>query len=175
MNFMKFYVCPIPAGDDPQNYGDAEKVEFMRQLHADRKEKGIAISRFVRQINKAYSDPTRFITPAEYKRAEQFPVHGIALIDEYLLQVAYEVLNSTRVQNSPQDKATAHAMTRIAQERVKRGFEYFHMSEKLHERGVNVTEAEYRTAEQGMARHVNFQLIAETARILGIAPGELFE
>jgi len=172
---MDKYTCPIPFGDDPSNHTDRDKVEYMKQLATDRRDKGIAIPRFVRAINKAYAGSGRSVSLEAYKEAERYPLKGIPLINEYLLQVAYDVLNSTRVQNSPQARNTAYAMTVIANARIARGFEYADMREKLNARGVAISEAEYRTSEQGITKSVDFEVIVEAARILGIAPGELFE
>lgn len=170
LDSMTYYTNPIPDGHDPSEYGDSELIEFMRKLRDDRKAKGTAISRFVRQISKA----GYVITPAEYKEYETLPGKAIPAIREYLLTYAYRVLNSLRVQNSPQPKHTAHAMTVIGNARQSQGIEYYQMAEKLESRGVPMTEAEYRTLEQGIAKHVNFEVIAESAQILGIGVGELF-
>lgn len=167
---MRYYQNPIPVGDDPNNYGDKELIEHMRTLRTDRRNKRAAISRFTRAMTKAgYS-----ISPEDYKACEQKPGMAIEHIKAGMLIAAYEVLNSTRIQNSPQPKHTAQAMTVISYARVSQGLEYFQMAEKLEARGVSITEAEYRTAEQGITKHVPFEVVAETARILGIAKGELF-
>jgi hypothetical protein len=166
---MKYYQNPIPVGDDPNNYEDKPLLEVMRTLRADRRDKGTAISRFTRAMTKAgYS-----ISPEDYKTCEQKPAWGIPHIRAGMLIAAYEVLNATRIQYSPQPKHTARAMTVISYARVSQGLEYFQMAEKLEARGVSITEAEYRTLEQGITKHVPFEVVAETARILGIAPGEL--
>lgn len=168
---MTYYANPIPVGEDLDSYSDKELVEVMRTLRTDRRNKGTEISRFSRAMSKAgYS-----ITPSDYKACEQKPGLGIDHIRAGMLIAAYEVLNSTRVQNSPQPRNTARAMTRIGNARMSQGIEYFQMSEKLQARGVQITEAEYRTAEQGITKHVAFEIVAECANILGIAKGELFE
>lgn len=167
---MTQYINPIPDGVSPESFKDTELVEFMRQLKADRKDKGTAISRFVRQITKAgYT-----IDAATYKEYETFPLKAVPAIREYLLAYAYNVLNSLRVQNSPQGSFTTRAMTVIGEARESQGIQYFQMAEKLDARGIPMTEAEYRTLEQGIAKHVPFEVIAECASILGIAAGELF-
>lgn len=142
----------------------------MRQLKEDRQHKGTALARFVRQLTRAGYRITR----DEYKTLEDYPAKAIPHIREYLFVYAYKVLNTTRVQNSPQPKHTAHAMTVISEYRVKQDLEYYQMAERLDQRGVFMTEAEYRTLEQGITKHVNFEVIAECARILGIGAGELF-
>lgn len=167
---MSQYENPIPAGDDPSNYTEPELVEFMRKLRTDRRDKGVTIPRFVRAINKA----GYHITASAYKECEQYPGKGIEHIQEWMLVYAYKVLNATRVQGSVQGKHTAHAMTVIGDTRVLRGFAYHDMSEKLSARGITITEAEYRTSEQGITKYVSYEVIAECASILGIAPGELF-
>lgn len=143
---------------------------MMRTLREDRRNKGVAIPRFVRALNKAgYS-----IEVSEYKRCEELPGRGIDHVREYMLTYAYQVLNSTRVQNSVQGKHTAHAMTVIADRRIQGDLDYFAMSSALTNQGVQITEAEYRTHEQGMTKHVPFEVIALCAVILNLDPSELF-
>lgn len=166
---MTQYTNPIPVGDDPSNYGDTHKLEFMRQLVLDRRDAGIAIPRFVRALNKAgYS-----ITLKEYKSIEQVPGKGIAHIDEWLLEYAYRVINATRVQNSVQGKHTARAMIAISKARRNADLDYLDMAKRLTGAGVPITEAEYRTAEQGMTKHVPFEVIAATCFILGISSEDI--
>lgn len=166
---MTQYVNPIPAESDPGSYGDKDLVLFMKQLREDRKHKGTMLSRFARQLSKAGYPITR----DEYKSLEEAPAKAIPHIREYLFVYAYKVLNSTRVQDSPQPKNTAHAMTVISEARVSQGIEYYQMAQKLDARGVVITEAEYRTLEQGITKHVNFEVVTECAKILGIGAGEL--
>jgi hypothetical protein len=167
---MTLYRNPIPSGTNTSEFTDVEKLQFMRDLIEHRRDKGIAIPRFVRSLSKAgYS-----ISLADYKEAEQLPGKGIDHITAGMLEYAYRVLNSTRVQNSVQGPNTARAMTRIAQARINKGYEYYDLAELLNAKGVIITEAEYRTAEQGMTKHVSYEVIAECASILGLSPRELF-
>lgn len=167
---MTLYRNPIPEGFAPEGMPETELVEAMKQLKADRKDKGTAISRFTRQLTKAGFP----IDAATYKDYETFPLRAVPAIREYMLVYAYRVLNSLRVQHSPQGKHTTHAMTVIGEYRESQGIQYFQMAEKLDSRGIPMTEAEYRTLEQGIAKHVPFEIVAECASILGIAYGELF-
>lgn len=168
---MTYYANPIPVGDDLENYSDKDLLDVMRQLRTDRRNKGTEIARFARAMSKA----GYHITPSDYKTCEQKPGMSIDHIRAGMLIAAYEVLNSTRVQNSPQPRNTARAMTRIGNARMSQRLDYYQVAEKLQARGVNITEAEYRTAEQGITKHVSFEVVAECANILGIAKGELFE
>lgn len=167
---MSQYTNPIPVGDDPSNYSDLDKVAFIKQLREDRRNKGIAIPRFVRALNKAgYS-----ITVTTYKtECETYPQRGIAHVNEWILEYAYRVLNSVRVQNSVQGPHTAYAMEAIASERMRKGLDYYQMAEKLSKRGITITEAEYRTSEQGMTKHVSFEVITECANILDLDPRDV--
>ena len=167
---MTYYENPVPAGQSPDLYSDPELVEFMRKLKEDRKNKGTAISRFVRQLNKAGYE----ITVSQYKEYETLPGKAIPAIREYMLVYAYKVLNSLRIQDSPQGKLTSYAMTVIGESRQQQGIDYFQMAEKLRTRHISMTEAEYRTLEQGISLNVPFEVVAECARILGIGVGELF-
>lgn len=167
---MSEYENPIPDPSTLPGYSDKDLLDVMRQLRTDRRDKGTAIARFTRAMHKAGYD----ISLSEYKKCEQYPAHGVEHIRAGMLEAAYSVLNSLRVQTSPQQRNTAHAMEVISRARIAHGLEYFEMAEKLDTRGVTITESEYRTIEQGMAKHATFELVAECARILGIAPGELF-
>ncbi len=168
---MTQYENPIPLGDDPSNYGDKAKVQFMLDLRDARRNKGIAIPRFVRALNKAgYT-----ISVTDYKTCEQKPGEAIEHINEWLLEFAARVLNSVRVQNSVQGASTSHAMTVIAERRIARNLDYHQMAELLNSHGITVTEAEYRTAEQGMTKHVSFEIIAECASILRIQAGDILK
>jgi hypothetical protein len=98
---------------------------------------------------------------------------GIDHISAGMLEYAYRVLNSSRVQNSVQGPNTARAMTLISQARTAKGLEYFDMSEELGMRNVPITEAEYRAAEQGMTKIVSYEVITEAAKILDLDPRKL--
>lgn len=167
---MTYYTNPIPEGTDRKTIPDVTATDYMRVLRTDRRNKGTAISRFVRAMTKAgYS-----ITASDYKACEGYPGKAIEHVRNGMLDAAYVVLNSVRIQHSPQPRHTANAMTVIANARQSQGLEYFQMAEKLEARGVTITESEYRTAEQGINKHVPFEVVAESARILGVSAGELF-
>jgi hypothetical protein len=166
---MTLYRNPIPSGTNTSEFTDVEKLQFMRDLIEHRRDKGIAIPRFVRSLSKAgYS-----ISLADYKEAEQLPGKGIDHITAGMLEYAYRILNSTRVQNSVQGPNTARAMTRIAQARITKNLDYFDVAEELNTRNVPITEAEYRAAEQGMTKIVSYEVIIETAKILDLDPRRL--
>jgi hypothetical protein len=166
---MTLYRNPIPSGTDPSTYTDVEKLQFMRDLTENRRDKGIAIPRFVRAMTKAGYP----ISLSAYKECEQLPGMGIDHISAGMLEYAYRVLNSSRVQNSVQGPNTARAMTLISQARTAKGLEYFDMSEELGMRNVPITEAEYRAAEQGMTKIVSYEVITEAAKILDLDPRKL--
>lgn len=167
---MQKYDNPIPAGVSPDAFTDVDKITFMRNLAEQRRERQIAIPRFVRALNKAGYD----IPLAVYKECEMMPGKAIEQINNGMLVYAYRVLNAVRVQNSVQGKHTSAAMRKIAETRVAKNYDYFHMSEELNSVGVKVTEAEYRAAEQGMTKIVSFELIIEAALILNIDPADLY-
>lgn len=167
---MNKYENPIPLGVGPAAFTDVDKVQFMRDLAEHRRERQIAIPRFVRAMNKAGFD----VTLSDYKACEMMPGKAIEQIDKGMLIYAYRVLNAVRVQNSVQGKHTSAAMKAIAERRVAKNFDYFHMSEELNSVGVKVTEAEYRAAEQGMTKIVSFELIIEAALILDLDPADLY-
>lgn len=172
---MTYYRNPIPIGAAPEGFTDIELVEFMKQLAEDRRDKGIAIPRFVKAINARANKSGRSFTLAEYKAAEKFPAKGIPLIHEYLFVFAYEVLNATRVGNSPQSIATAHAMEVIGDARVKADIDYETFAERLSRKlGIQVTGAEYRTAEQGMTKIVPHDWIWAASKILDLDPADLY-
>lgn len=167
---MQRYDNPIPAGVSPDAFTDVDKIQFMRNLAEQRRERQIAIPRFVRALNKAGYD----IPLAVYKECEMLPGQAIDQINNGMLVYAYRVLNAVRVQNSVQGKHTSNAMKTIAERRVAKNFDYFHMAEELNSVGVKVTEAEYRAAEQGMTKIVSFELIIEAALILDLDPADLY-
>jgi hypothetical protein len=166
---MTNYLNPIPADKSPEEFTDVDKLGFIKELAANRRDKGIAIPRFVRAVNKAGYR----ISLRDYKECEEFPGKAIDHIDKGLLHYAYQVLNSTRVQNSVQGPHTTYALTRIAAARVSVGLDYFDMSESLNETGILITEAEYRAAEQGMTKIVSYEVIIESAKILDLDPRDL--
>lgn len=151
---------------------DTAASDAMQQLVKDRRSKGVMIPRFVKQLNTAgYS-----ITLEEYKRIEKKPFYAIPHVRNGITVYAYRALNKLRVDNSVQDSSTAHAMTLLAYARQKADISYAEMAKRVSDRlGIQVTEAEYRTSEQGMTKTVPWAWVVHASRILGITPGELFQ
>lgn len=166
---MTAYTNPLPSGTNFAEIPDRTKVDAMKQLTADRRDKAIAIPRFVRALNRA-GYPIRL---AEYKECEMGPLNAVPHINAGMLDYAYRVLNTTRVQNSVQGPYTSRVMTVIGNARIAQGLDYFEVAEKMTAKGVQITEAEYRAAEQGMTKHVPFEWIMTAIDILGLNSREV--
>lgn len=156
--------------DDPDEITDVEATDEMSRVRNYRQTKNINFPRFVRALNQAGYK----ITLEDYKKAETRPVTCIPFVRDGMLTYAYKVLNATRVRGSVQGEHTANAMQVIREYRVTKGLEFIDMSEMLTDNGIPTSQAEYRTAEQGITKHVSFEVIAECVKFLGIPTSEVF-
>jgi len=155
----------------PAEITDKWALQEMARVRNYRQTKNINFPRFVRALNQSgYA-----ITLNDYKRAETHPVHAIPFVHDGLLDHCYKVLNAARVRGSVQGHHTEHAMQVIRTYRIRRNLDFLDMAERLTDRGITTSVAEYRTAEQGITKNVSFEVIAECVRLLGIDFGELFD
>lgn len=157
--------------DDPDEISDVWAIEEMARVRGYRQTRNINFPRFVRALNQAgYA-----ITVPEYKLCETRPANCPPHVREGMLTYAYKVLNKTRIAGSKQDEPTAHAMRVIREYRVAADKSFLDIAEYLTDDcGMPFSEAEYRTAEQGITKIVPFGVIRHVARYLRIPAGEIF-
>lgn len=168
MSIQEFTEPVFPNG--PSEVTDVEAIKELERLRDYRQTRNYNFPRFVKALNSAgYT-----VTVSTYKNAEQNPLDGIEHVRNGMLHYAYKVLNATRVAGSVQDPDTAYAMEILRYYRVQAGYDFADMSEKLYLRNISFSAAEYRTCEQGITRHVPFNVLCESARILDIPKGALF-
>lgn len=156
--------------DDPDEIDDVWAIEEMARVRNYRQTRNINFPRFVRAINAAGYE----ITVADYKLCETRPATCPPHVREGLLTYAYKVLNKTRISGSKQDAPTANAMRVIREYRVRANMSFVDLAEYLtDECATPFSEAEYRTAEQGITKIVPFGVIYHVAQYLRIPAGEI--
>lgn len=162
------YRVPSDFPDDVDTITVDMAEAWFRDVRTIRRTRNIAIPRFVNALNTAgYS-----ITTEEYKLLEAAPKQSWPHVKEYLLQYCEKVFNKVRVNNSAQSDETAAAMLAILDARTRRNVTHAYMAEELTKRGIPITAAQFRTAEQGIMRAVPYDLVAASCDILGIRIGE---
>lgn len=163
------YKAPAESQYELDGITDEEISDWVRELRTVRRTRNIAIPRFVKALNASgYS-----IDVNEYKLFENAPrARGRIHVSSYILQHAEKALDKRRVIDSPQSEETAAAMFALMRARTDRNYSYEYVAEELTKRGIPVSAAQYRTAEQGIMRTVPFDLVSGACEILGIRLGE---
>lgn len=163
------YEAPKESAYGIESISDQTISEWVRDLRVVRRTRNISIQRFVKALNASGYD----IDVEEYKLLEAAPrARGRIHVGEFILQHAEKALDKRRVIDSPQSQETADAMYALMQARTSQNYSYEYVAEQLTMRGVPVSGAQYRTAEQGIMRNVPFDLVSGACAILGIKLGE---
>lgn len=162
------YVAPTESQFPLDDIDDETIAEWVRSLRAVRRTRNISIQRFVKALNASGYE----IDADEYKLFEAAPrARGRIHVAEFILQHAEKALDKKRVIDSPQSEETAAAMFALMRARTEKNWSYEYVAEKLTMRGIPVSGAQYRTAEQGIMRTVPYDVVAGACEILGITLG----
>jgi hypothetical protein len=163
------YRVPADMPQDPNEIDPEWAADQIREVRKVRRTRNISIPRFVRALNASGYE----IDVEEYHVLEGAPkTQAILHVREYILTHCERALDKKRVIGSVQTESTANAMYALMHARTNQGHGYEYMAEELTKRGIPVSTAQYRTAEQGITRNVPFDLIDGACDILGIRLGE---
>jgi len=162
------YRVPADMPQDPEEIDTEWAADQIRAVRTVRRTRNISLPRFVRALNASGYE----IDLDEYRVLEGAPrTQAILHVREYILQHCERALDKKRVIGSVQTEATANAMYALMHARTIQELTYEVVAEGLTKRGVPVTAAQYRTAEQGITRNVPFDLIDAACDVLGIKLG----
>lgn len=157
--------------DDPSEWTDTECVLAGRELRRNRLNAvSMTYNRMLRGLKRLGWDN---ITPEQYKETERNPINQTAVIRAGLVRDATRVIRGDLPAYTNSDLYTQAAMRVIMGHREQQRLGYDELAEAITSMGEPITKDEYRTMEQGLAKHVPVSVVLRAVTALEI-PWDIF-
>jgi hypothetical protein len=165
-------LTPPDPFSDPLEWSDTDCVLAGQTLRRDRlNTPNMTLARMIKGLRRI----GREITPSAYKDIERNPIMHTSTIREGFIRDAYRVLTGDLPAFTYADRYTLAVIHVIHLERERQGLTYETMAELISKRGEFITKDEYRTQEQGLAKHVPVSVIMRAAEVLEWPASRVFE
>lgn len=155
-----------PSEDsNPEEWTDTQCVLAAQAMRRDRINTNMTVPRVIKGLARLDYE----MTVAEYKALERNPFDYRELIRSGVVGLVYRVLSGDLPAYTNSDQYTQSVMKLLKIHREEYEYTYADVAEMISNLGYQVTQDEYRTMEQGIAKNVPISVVMRAARSLGLS------